>query len=348
MEEENNSKFLIWLKRRKRILIGLATFLLLISIVFIVDFVSLIQKIITIGILGLISFASIYTVGFLIRAYKLKIIFQGINIDIGYSTSYLSTGAGLIVNDLAPGKVGDIVRIFIIKDQKNLKLSESVAGIAIERILDFFLIFFISCFSIIFLFISNYGETSTKTLLGINIQFFLALGIILIIGIFIVLLLLIYRTEFIIGLINRILPKIADYLNRFVRNFKRGIKEFSKHRRIYLITILLGFPTWIVDGFIVGLFFYILGYQVNILVIILATVLINLSKTFPITPGGWGISENVGALFIFFFYPEILFTEILSVFIIDHFLRTAYLLIFGGYSLLHYNIRLKDINSTRK
>ena len=348
MEEENRSKFLSWLKRRKRVLIGVATLLLLISMVFIVDFVSLIQKFITIGIIGLIFFAIIYTIGFLIRAYKLKLIFKGINIDIGFSTSFFSTGAGLIVNDLAPGKIGDIVRIFIIKDQENLILSESVAGIAIERILDFILIFIISCFALLFLYISNYGETSTKALLGLNIQIFLAFGVIFIVGILIALALLIYKTEFIIGLIDRILPKIADYLNRFVRNFKEGIKKFSEHRRILLITILLGIPTWIVDGFIVILFFYILGYQVNMLVIILSTVLINLSKTFPITPGGWGISENVGALFIFFFYPEILFIEILSIFIIDHFLRTAYLVIFGGYSVLRYNISLKEIDSVRK
>ena len=348
MEEENRSKFLSWLKRRKRILIGIATLLLLILMVFVVDFVSLIQKIITIGIIGLIIFAIIYTVGFIIRAYKLKLIFKGISADIGFSTSYFSTGAGLIVNDLAPGKIGDIVRIFIIKDQENLKLSESVAGIAIERILDFILIFFISCFALLFLYISNYGETSTKTLLGLNIQVFLAFGVIFIVGILVALVLLMYKTEFIIGLIDRILPKIADYLNRFVRNFKEGLKKFSEHRKIFLMTILLGIPTWIVDGFIVILFFYILGYQVNMLVIILATVLINLSKTFPITPGGWGISENVGALFIFFFYPEILFIEILSIFIIDHFLRTAYLVIFGGYSVLRYNISLKEIDSVRK
>ena len=348
MEEENRSKFLSWLKRRKRSLIGIATLLLLISMVILVDFVSLIQKIITIGFIGLIIFAIIYTSGFIIRAYKLKLIFKGISADIGFSTSYFSTGAGLIVNDLAPGKIGDIVRIFIIKDQENLKLSESVAGIAIERILDFILIFFISCFALLFLYINNYGETSTKTLLGLNIQVFLAFGVIFIVGILVALVLLIYKTEFIIGLIDRILPKIADYLNRFVRNFKKGIKKFSEHRKIFLITILLGIPTWIVDGFIVILFFYILGYQVNMLVIILATVLINLSKTFPITPGGWGISENVGALFIFFFYPEILFIEILSIFIIDHFLRTAYLVIFGGYSILRYNISLKEIESVRK
>ncbi|MFX0011511.1 MAG: YbhN family protein [Candidatus Hermodarchaeota archaeon] len=348
MEEENKSKFINWLKRRKRLLIGLATLLLLISMIIFVNFVSLIQKIITIGLIGLIIFAIIYTIGFLIRAYKLKLIFKGINIKVGFFPSYFSTGAGLIVNDLTPAKIGDIIRILILKDHEKLKLSESTAGIAIERILDFILIFIISCFALLFLYFSNYGESSIKETLGSDIQFFLALGIIFIIIIIILLVFLLYKTDLIIRFINRFLPKLANYLNRFVRNFKKGIREFSKHKKIFVVTILLGIPTWLVDGFIVILFFYILGYRVNMFVIILATVLINLSKTFPITPGGWGISENVGALFIFFFYPAIGFPEILQIFLIDHFLRTAYLIIFGGYSLLHYNISLKDIGSAKK
>lgn len=348
MEEENRSKFLIWLIRRKRLLIGISTLFLIIFMVLIVDFISLIQKIINIGILGLILFVVIYTIGFLIRAYKLKLIIKGLNINIKYSTAYFSTGAGLIVNDLVPGKIGDIVRIFIIKDQENLRLSESVTAIAIERILDFILVFILSCFAILFLYISSSSETITQSTLGSSIQFFLIIGVILIVGILSLLVLLFYKTESIINIIDRILPRIADYLNRFVRNFKKGINNFSEHKKIFVLTIVMGIPTWIVDGIIVILFFYALGYQVNMIVIVFATILINLSKSFPITPGGWGISENIGALFIFFFYPEILFTNILSIFIIDHILRTAYLLIFGGYSLFHYNVSLKEIEYTKK
>ncbi|GAG73374.1 unnamed protein product, partial [marine sediment metagenome] len=98
------------------------------------------------------------------------------------------------------------------------------------------------------------------------------------------------------------------------------------------------------DASIVIIFFYVLGYQLNIFLLIFAIILTFFSKTFPITPGGWGISENVGAAFIFFFYSlTITFPEILSIFIIDHLFRSAYLLFFGGYSIFHYNFSLKKI-----
>ena len=126
-------------------------------------------------------------------------------------------------------------------------------------------------------------------------------------------------------------------------NFKEGMKKFKGNKKIFSYVISLGIPTWFTDASIIILFFYILGYELNILLLILAVILVFFSKSIPITPGGWGISENIGALFIFFFYPEIAFIEILSIFIIDHLFRTAYLYLYGGYSLFHYNIKLREV-----
>ena len=98
--------------------------------------------------------------------------------------------------------------MFIIKDQENIKLSESVAGVAIERLLDLILLFGISCFAMIFTYMSNIGEPSSQIVLGQNIQFYLALGAILIAGIFIGLILLIFKTDLIIKIVGKISKKI--------------------------------------------------------------------------------------------------------------------------------------------
>ena len=343
MNEVNKSKFLIWLKRRKRFLIGIATILLLIFMVFFVDFPSLVGKIITVGIVGLIIFIISYTIAFLLRSYKLKLIFEGLDKKVAYSTSYFSISAAFVINDLTPAKLGDFAKIFIIRDKENIRLSESAAAIAIERVLDLILLFFISCIALIYLYLTSYGEASSRLILGQTIEFFLIIGALILIVIFILFLLLFYKTDTILNFVKKLSPKIAYYLGRFIINFKEGMKNFKDHKKELIYIILLGFPTWIIDAAIVIIFFYPLGYQINIFLLILAKILTFFSKTFPITPGGWGISENVGALFIFFFYPGILYTEILSIFIIDHLFRSAYLLIFGGYAILHYNISLKEI-----
>ena len=79
----------------------------------------------------------------------------------------------------------------------------------------------------------------------------------------------------------------------------------------------------------------------------MALVLTYFSKTFPITPGGWGVSENIGALFFYLFHPEIPYLLILSIFIIEHLFRSGYLFFYGGYSILHYNIKLIEVEQIK-
>ncbi|NVM19594.1 MAG: flippase-like domain-containing protein [Candidatus Lokiarchaeota archaeon] len=348
MNEVDKSKFFVWLKRRKRILIGIATILLLIFMVFFVNFQSLVEKVISVGIVGLLIFIASYTVAFILRAFKLKLIFKGINKDVTYSTSLFSIGAAFVINDLTPAKLGDFAKILIIKDKENIRLSESTAAIAIERVLDLILLFSISCFALIYLYLTSFGGSSERLILGQTIQFYIIIGAVFIIGIFILFLLLLYKTETILKIIRKLSKKLAHYLERFIINFKEGMTNFKGHKKELIYIILLGFPTWIIDAAIVIIFFYPL--DVNVIILILAKILTFFSKTFPITPGGWGISENVGALFTYFFYPYLFldYGVMLSIFVIDHLFRSAYLLIFGGYSILHYNIKLKEIEQMKK
>ncbi len=346
---ENKSKGISnWLKRRKRIIIGIVTIILIISMILYVDFTSFIQKIVIIGPFGLLAFIIIYTLAFILRAYKLKLTFKGISQEISYSTSYFSIGASFFINGVIPGKVGDVAKIFIIKDQEKIGLGESTAGIAVERILDLILLFVISCFALIFLYLSNIGEAGSKEVLGLSIQFYLIIGAVLIIGILILIILLLYKTETVIKLIGKISPKIAYYIGRFVINFKRGIKELKKNKKILIYIILLGVPVWIIDAFIIVIFFYALGFQLNILILILAVILSFLSQAFPITPGGWFFSENIGAVFISLFYPFLGYNNILTIFIIDHLIRQVYVLFFGGYSIFRFNFSLKEINDMKE
>ena len=200
----------------------------------------------------------------------------------------------------------------------------------------------------IFLYLSSIGDTITKEFLGINIQFYLIIGAVLIIGLLILIILLIYKTDSIIRILAKISPKIADYVGRFIINFKEGIKRLRENKKTLIYVILLGFPVWIIDAFIVVIFFYISGFQLNIVILILAKLLSFFSKIFPLTPGGWIISENIGAFFIFFFYSSLDYQyEILPLFFIDHLFRSAYVLFFGGYSIFRYNIKLKELEQIR-
>ncbi|MGB5911422.1 MAG: lysylphosphatidylglycerol synthase transmembrane domain-containing protein [Promethearchaeia archaeon] len=351
MNENRSKRISHWLKRRKKqLIIGIITVLLIIIMILFVDFASFLQKIIIIGPFGLIAFIITYTIAFILRAYKLKLIFKGISQEINYSTSYFSIGASFFINGVIPGKVGDVAKIFIIKDQENIGLGESTAGIAVERILDMILLFVISCFALIYLYLSNIGEASSKEFLGLSIEFYLIIGAALIIGILIIIFLSLYKTETIINIIAKISPKIAHYVGRFIINFKRGIKTLRENKKTLVYVILLGIPVYVIDGFIIVIFFYALGFQLNVLILILAINLSFFSQVFPITPGGWIISENIGSVFIFFFYPLFPggYENILAIFIIEHLFKQVYILFFGGYSIFRFNFSLKQIEDLKE
>lgn len=342
----NKKKVIEFLNRNKRILIGLLTIILILFMIFVVDFNQFINKILTIGLWGTILFILMYTIAFLFRALKLKMIYLGIEKPISFSTAYFTLGAAFVINDLTPGKFGDITKIFLIKDQENLRLSHSSAGIAIERILDLILLFGISCLAFFYLYFTNLHSSQTATVLGQSIQFYILMGALFIVAIFIGLIILFYKTEFFINVISKFSGKLADLIDRFIKNFKKGINKFKDNKKALAWIIFLGFPTWIIDGMIVSIFFYFTGYPLNLFILLLAILLSFFSKAFQITPGNWGISENVGALFIFFFYPHLPYFEVLSIFLIDHLFRSVYLLFFGGYSIFHYNFKLKELEET--
>ncbi|MFX1339150.1 MAG: YbhN family protein [Promethearchaeota archaeon] len=314
----------------------------MVFMILIVDFRSLLLKISLIGINGTLLFIIAYTSAFLFRSAKLKLIFKGLKHKIMFQTAYFTTGICFIVNDITPGKFGELAKIVVIRDQEKLHLSESVCGITIERVLDLVLLFIISCLAFFYLYINSYNENSAMIILGQNLQLYLALGAIIITTILMVLFLLISKTDVLLKIIGKFWIKLADLLGKFIYNFKDGMKTFKKNQKELIYVLLLGFITWLIDALIIVIFFYYLGYKINIIVLLLAVILVFFSKTFPITPGGWGISENIGALFIFVFYPQIPFIEILAIFIIDHLFRSAYILFYGGYSIFHYNFKLKE------
>lgn len=346
MIEEYKNNFFLRLKRNKRLLIWIGTVILILFMIFLVDFTNLINKILKIGLWWTFVFIIVYTITFVIRTYRLDLVFKGLDQDISISTSYFSIGISFFLNDLFPAKLGDVAKIGIIKDHEHIKLSESACGITFERVMDFIILFFISSLALIYLYISGIGDSQRKTLLGLNLQFFLILGAIIIVFIFFIFILLMYKTDLFLNLIRKISPRISNFLTSFIINFKMGIRQFKNSKKKLIIIIILSSLIWIIEA-LIGVMFLILllkeNYQAHILILLLAIMISYFSKAFPITPGGWGISENVGTLFILIFYPQISFREVLAIFIIEHLFRSAYIFFYGGYSMLHYNFKLKEL-----
>lgn len=162
-EQSKRNSLINLLISNKKFLIRILTIIFIIIMILFIDFENFLKSIIDIGFTGTIVFIVVYTTTFLLRTYKLKLIFKGLGYNIPFSVLYFSNGACFAINDLTLGKVGDFVKIFILNDQTNLKLGNSTAGISIERVLDLILLFFISLLILLFLNLGDYTFHFIKT-----------------------------------------------------------------------------------------------------------------------------------------------------------------------------------------
>lgn len=330
-------------KRSKRLIIGICTILIVVLMIIFVDFQKILENLSKISFLGIFLFCLTYTVSFIFRAYKLRLIFKGINLDPSYFTLYGSIGVGWAINEITPAKIGDLAKIeFIHEKDTSIPLSKSICAVALDRVIDLIILFSITCIALLFMYINNITGIN-----DLNLQFFIGIGAVIIAGALIALVFLFFKTERVLNFVEKISVKLKNLLESFLKNFIDGMNDFRKNKRQLWLTMLFNIPTWFFDSLTLVVFFYLAGYEIDFLIIILAQLITFFTKAIPITPGGWGVSEIAGALIISLFYPAIPLNDLLSIFILDHFIRMAYIFVYGGTSAVTANFKFREIELER-
>ncbi|MHA1192180.1 MAG: lysylphosphatidylglycerol synthase transmembrane domain-containing protein [Promethearchaeota archaeon] len=326
--------------KTKRLLIGCATVVIILLMIVYVDFTTILNNLQQISVIGIFFFSLTYTVAFIFRTLKLKLVFNGINIEPSFFTIYGAIGTGWAINELTPAKLGDLAKMeYIRQKETNIPLSKSLCAVLIDRFIDLIILFTITCITLVYIYFSGVSYTSE-----LNLPFFVIVGAILLLVIAIGLVLLFFKTELILKILGRVSTKLRNLLERFIKRFIEGLNDFRKDRKNIFLVLLYNIPTWFFESITLVIVFYLAGYQINIFIIILAQIITFFTKTIPITPGGWGVSEIIGALLISIFYPLLPYNEILSLFILDHILRVIYVFIYGGISTVAINFKFKDVD----
>lgn len=329
--------------KTKRIIIGCVTILIIVLMIIYVDFQDILANLERISIVGIMVFCLIYTAAFIFRALKLKIVFNSMNLQPSYLTIYGAIGTGWAINELTPAKLGDIAKMeYIHQRENNFRLSKCLCAVLIDRFIDLIILFSITCLALVYILINNISLETLPGQLGF-IDFFIIIGaLILLIG-FIGLLLLLFKTEWILKVIGKISPRLQNYLKKFIYRFVEGLNDFRKDKKRIILVLIYNIPTWLFESLTLVLLFYLGGYHIDVFIIILAQIVTFFTKTIPLTPGGWGFSEIAGAFLITLFY-SIPYDDVLILFILDHILRVIYVFIYGAISTISINFKYKSID----
>jgi len=262
----------------------------------------------------LIAAVGICVLAWFVRGFRYKYIIKRLGTEIGiiFSTAciYVSQTANLII----PARLGDVVRMFILKHEKGMPYTNGFTSLIVERVYDILVLAVLGLCSLPFLISlipADYGWFVWLIL------FVLVAGIV---GIIILLLARWMRAE------NKILKKILEVFAQF--------RQVSS--TIASLGILSGTSVmiWMMDVLICYLVCMMLSVDVPFMLVLLAIVIGNLIKAVPITPGGIGTYE--AALAIIFEIGGVASFTAFLIAVIDHLIKNLVTLVGGLISLYYF------------
>jgi hypothetical protein len=208
----------------------------------------------------------------LLRGLRYKVILSGVGVSCGllFSTGciFVSQTANLIV----PARLGDLVRVFILRHEYGSSISQGISSLVVERVFDIVMVALLGAVSLLFVFnVPDWFYIIILLPLALGAAFFVFL---------------IFSGRLVSG--NRYVRILLSLLDQ-IRAVSLSLPSVTS---ISLQSIVI----WILD-IVVCLFVAMMFQQpIPIAVIVLAIVIGNLVKAIPLTPGGVGTYELAVAL----------------------------------------------------
>lgn len=190
---------------------------------------------------------------------------------------------GVTISNFSPGKAAEPAKAILLKMKTGISVSESLKSIIWERILDVLILLLLAFSALQILAVS--GRFLVLSLLSIAI--FLIL---------VVVLFLILRRKYLASKILHFFRKVP-FVDRIDDNFLENFYKQKIVNRKLLVSFLLTFAAWMLDGFVFYFAFRAVGITVDPLLFAGLIALATLVGIISFLPGGIG-SMEISLLFI--------------------------------------------------
>jgi len=203
----------------------------------------------------------------LLRGLRYKVILAGIGIQCSFLFStgciFISQTANLIV----PARLGDMVRVFMLKHEYGTGISQGISSLVVERVFDIVTVALLGAVSLLFVF-------------SVPDEFFwlIILALVLGVGFFLFL-----------SISNRFVST-NRYVNILLAMLDQ-IRQVSLSLKSIIALSTSSIVIWLLDVFVCLLVAMMFGVSIPFAVVMLAIVVGNLVKAVPLTPGGVGTYE---------------------------------------------------------
>jgi hypothetical protein len=245
-----------------------------------------------------------------LRGWRYHTILKGLNYSVSVKVSTACIFVSQTVNLVVPARLGDFVRVFILKHEYNTTYSEGISSLVVERVFDIITVAFLGAISLFFVLNApSWFTTIIIVPLAVGVAFF---AFLLLIG------------KFSSG--NKYIIIILNMLHE--------IKRASLTPRSLLLLGISSAAAWLLDIFACVAVVMMFEQNIPFAIIVLAVVIGNLVKAVPLTPGGIGTYEP--ALMITFELAGVAPPVATLIAVIDHLIKNLVTLAGGVISIYYF------------
>jgi len=202
-----------------------------------------------------------------LRGWRYHIILKNLNYRVSITASTACIFISQMVNLIVPARLGDFVRVFILKHEYTVTYSEGVSSLVVERVFDIFTVALLGAVAVFFV-------------VNVPAWFYTIIVLPLVAGVIFFILLL-------------FMGKFSSE-NRYIAIVLTILHEIKKASLSLKAIVVLGFSSvviWLLDIFVCVAVVMMFQQQIPFAIIVLAVVIGNLVKAVPLTPGGVGTYE---------------------------------------------------------
>ncbi len=220
----------------------------------------------------------IYLLVFFVEGLFISVTLEVFDRHIGNKESFFIATISRIGNYLLPMRAGAILRATYLKKKFNFRYSNFLS-----TLYGYYIIFFLtsSFLALIVLFLKYY----------LSEEFFLPLTLFFLGVVLAMIILIFFRVSLTKVFKNSkgVLQKIFSFFDRFIDGWDSIIRK----RKLFTMLILISMSNILLNVIVVGIQFFSIGKDIQILDIILYTCISGVSLLVSITPGALGIREGI-------------------------------------------------------
>ena len=202
-----------------------------------------------------------------LRGWRYHVILKNLSYQVSITASTACIFISQTVNLIVPARLGDFVRVLILKHEYNVSYSEGVSSLVVERVFDIFTV-------------SLLGAVALFFVVNVPAWFYTVIVLPLVAGV-IFFLFLLFMGKF-------------SSKNRYIAIFLTMLHEIKRASLSLKAIVLLGGSSmviWLLDVLVCVSVVMMFQQDIPLAIIVLAIVIGNLVKAIPLTPGGVGTYE---------------------------------------------------------